>query len=234
MNKKFVGFTILFVGLLVLVFSISQVGSVMASSDPQTASAASCGGGSYKLDDWPEGWTEGGKSWANTPGFNCPDGVANASFAIKGGQYVGGPNACYGASWDQNGWKVWEKWTGEGDKGDCKDISHVTVTWTCKCPPPPTPTPTETPEDPTATPTETPEDPTATPTETPEDPTATPTETPEDPTATPTETPEDPTPTPTPRDKEPGANDTNISPWIIFAILGIGLVFVGTRKMIIN
>jgi cell division septation protein DedD len=225
MNKKFVGFIVLLVGLLVIVFSAFQVNFAMASSEPQVVSVVSCGGGNYKLDNLSDGWTEASKSWANTPGFDCPNGVASASFDIKAGN-VPSTNACHGTSWNQNGWHVWEKWSTEEEKGDCKDISHVTISWICKCPPPPT----ETPVDPTATPvdpTETPVDPTATPV----DPTATPV----DPTATPVDpTPTTPPPTATPRDKKPGPGDTFVLPWILFSILGASVFFIGLRKFAIG
>jgi len=188
MNKKFVGFTILFIGLFVFVLSAANIGVAVASSEPQVANQG-CGGGSFKLDDLSDGWTEASMSWADTPDFNCLYGVAGVSFEFKAGHYTGGPNECYGASWDQNGWSIWEKW--EGESSTCQDTSHVTISWTCECAPP-----TETPVPPTETPvppTETPVPPTPTPT--PVDPTPTPV----DPTPTPvdpTPTPVDPTPTP--------------------------------------
>lgn len=171
-------------------------------------------GGCYKADDWIDSDKQLDMSWLDTPGFNCEDDVLSASIEIKADVIVE-PNGCYGFDWDQGGWSVWEKWTSEEDKGDCKDISNVTICWEC-CPPPtptdtleptptdtpePTPTPTDTPEEPTPTPTDTPEEPTPTPTDTPEKPTQTPTDTPEEPTPTPTDTPEEPTPTPTPTDQ---------------------------------
>jgi hypothetical protein len=107
------------------------------------ALASDCGGGSYKDDDWTDEKSEVSMSWADTPDFNCFDGIESVSFSIKAGQYEGPANACYGAEWDQNGWKVWENWTSEEEKNEkgCQDISHVIVEWKCACAIP-TPTPT--------------------------------------------------------------------------------------------
>ena len=112
-----------------------------------------CGGSSYKDDNWPDSKKEVSMTWEES-GANCQYGIDTVHFRIKAGQYCGGPNECYGASWDQTGWTAWEKWTNEDDKGSCKDISHVTVYWCCECPPP-TNTATKTPTN-TSTATNTP------------------------------------------------------------------------------
>ncbi len=218
MNKKFIGFMIFLIGLSVLVLSAANINSVMASSEPQAISQ-DCSGGNYKDDDWSESKTSVSMTWANTPGFDCLYGVAGVSFEIKAGHYEAGPNACYGASWDQNGWSVWETWTGEGDKGDCQDISHVIVFWTCNCPPTPTdvpPTPTDVPPTPTDVP--------PTPTDVPPTPTDVP--------PTPTDVP--PTATPLPPDKATGPKDTtNISFCAILFVFGAGLSLVGIKKIVV-
>lgn len=113
----------IFVGLILFAFS-------------NIASASDCGGGSYKDDDWTDEKSEISMAWKDTPGFNCSDGIESVSFTIKAGQYVGPPNSCYSAEWDQNGWAVWENWSSEEEKNEkgCKDISNVTVEWKCLCP----------------------------------------------------------------------------------------------------
>jgi hypothetical protein len=247
MNKKVTGFTILIIGMFVFVLSAANIGVAVASSELQVANI-DCGGGSFKLDDLPDSWTEASGSWSSVDGFDCPYGIDDVSFEFKAGHYTGGPNECYGASWDQDGWSVWE--TGAGG---CQNTSHVTISWTCNCAPPtetPVP-PTETPVPPTETPvppTETPGCPTPTPTEPPDDPTPTPTEPPDDPTPTPTEPPDDPTPTPVPPtetpvtpptatpkppDKPTGPGDTNALLWIMLLALGAGVSAYGARKIIV-
>lgn len=125
-----------------------------------------CGGGSYKVDNWSDQKSSHSMNWTDVPGFNCQYGVESASVEIKAGQYVGGPNQCFGFYWDQSGWRVWEEdWNSEAEKNakGCQDISHVTVTWECSCQTEPTNTP-----EPTDTPTVTPSPtPTASPTPSP-------------------------------------------------------------------
>jgi len=127
---RFVMIVMIFLGLVSFAFA-------------NIALASDCGGGSYKDDDWTDEKSEVSMSWADTPDFNCFDGIESVSFSIKAGQYEGPANACYGAEWDQNGWKVWENWTSEEEKNEkgCQDISHVIVEWKCACAIP-TPTPT--------------------------------------------------------------------------------------------
>jgi len=192
---RFVMVLMIFVGLVSFAFA-------------NIASASDCGGGSYKDDNWSDEKSEVSMSWSDTPGFNCSDGIESVSFTIKAGQYVGPPNSCYSAEWDQNGWAVWENWSSEEEKNEkgCKDISNVTVEWKCACAlPTPTPPVEETPTSTATLPVEESPTPTAT---LPVEETFTPTATlpvQETPTSTAT-LPVDETPTPTlPVDETPTA-----------------------------
>ena len=231
MKRKLILFLPRLAIALSLVGGLALARSVWASP---SVTGSTCGGGSFKSDNWSDGESERSMSWSDTPGFNCTNGVAEAQAQIKAGQYEGGPNACFGFDWDQGGWSVFEKWDSEEEKNanGCQDISNVVITWVCECPPPTTTSTTTDPATPTET--EVPTD-TATPTETntPGGPTETPTPTnTKGPSPTPTNTQEQPRPTRTPQPGPisggEGPSGSDDVPWLIISIGATSLVAILT------
>lgn len=108
-----------------------------------------CGSGKYKSGSWPTDSSMMEKSWPETDNYNCEYGIESVDFSIKAGPtYFTSPNDCYDTYYDQNTWRIWEKWVNESEKKEysCKDISHIVVEWDCRCPEPtPTPEPEATP-----------------------------------------------------------------------------------------